>query len=76
MKSANHEYTIFKQICNLIPVHLVPKFARVFGADKKARTFSPWSHIVAMRHVQIAYSSPHMIGGVFLCLFIVEFVIL
>ncbi len=56
MKPAKHEYTILKQICNLIPAHLVPKLARSFGADKKARSFSPWSHIVAMLHVQIAHS--------------------
>ena len=36
--------------------HLVSKLARSFGFDKKARSFSPWSHIVAMRHVQIAHS--------------------
>ena len=47
MKPAKHQYTIFKQICNLIPVHRVPKLAR---------SFSPWSHVVAMLHVQIAHS--------------------
>jgi len=56
MKPVKHEYTILKQICNLIPAHLVPKLARAFGTDKKARSFSPWSHIVAMLHVQIAHS--------------------
>jgi len=56
MKPAKHKYTILKQICNLIPAHLVSKLARTFGADKKARSFSPWSHIVAMLHVQIAHS--------------------
>jgi len=56
MKPAKHEYTILKQICQHIPAHLVPKLARAFGADKKARSFSPWSHVVAMLHVQIAHS--------------------
>jgi len=56
MKPTKHEYTILKQICQQIPAHLVPKLARAFGADKKARSFSPWSHIVAMLHVQIALS--------------------
>ena len=55
MEPAKHEYAILKQICNLIPAHLVPKLARTFGADKKAHSFSPWSHIVAMLHVQIAH---------------------
>ena len=56
MKPAKHQYTILKQICQLIPAHLVPKLARSFEVDKKARSFSPWSHIVAMLHVQIAHS--------------------
>jgi hypothetical protein len=56
MKPAKHHYTILKQICNHIPAHLVPKLSRSFGVDKKARSFSPWSHIVAMLHVQIAHS--------------------
>ena len=55
MKPAKHQYTILKQICQHIPAHLVPKLARSFGIDKKARSFSPWSHVVAMLHVQIAH---------------------
>jgi len=54
MKPAKHNYTILKQICQHIPAHLAPKLARSFGIDKKARSFSPWSHVVAMLHVQIA----------------------
>ena len=56
MTPAKHDYTILKQICQHIPAHLVPKLARTYGADNKARSFSPWSHIVAMLHVQIAHS--------------------
>jgi len=56
MKPAKHQYTILKQICQHIPAHLVPKLSRSFGVDKKARSFSPWSHIVSMLHVQIAHS--------------------
>jgi len=56
MRPAKHQYTILKQICQHIPAHLVPKLARSFRVDKKARSFSPWSHVVAMLHVQIAHS--------------------
>ncbi len=56
MKPAKHQYTILNQICQHIPAHLVGKLARSFGVDKKARSFSPWSHIVSMLHVQIAHS--------------------
>ena len=56
MKPAKHKYTILQQICQHIPAHLVSKLSREFGVDKKTRSFSPWSHIVAMLHVQIAHS--------------------
>ncbi len=56
MKPAKHQHTIVKQMCNHIPAHLVPKLSRSFGVDKKARSFSPWSHVVSMLHVQIAHS--------------------
>jgi hypothetical protein len=56
MRPTKHNYTVLKQICQCIPPHLVPKLARAFGADKKARSFSPWSHIVALLHVQLAHS--------------------
>jgi len=52
MKPAKHQHTVLKQICQQIPAHLVPKLARAFGADKKARSFSPWSHVVAMRNLR------------------------
>jgi len=56
MKPAKHNYTILNQICQLIPPHLVTKLARAFGVERQARSFSPWSHVVAMLHVQIAHS--------------------
>ena len=56
MQPAKHNYTVLKQICQHIPAHLVPKLARNFGVDKQARTFSPWSHVVAMLHVHLAHS--------------------
>ncbi|MFC1765501.1 DUF4372 domain-containing protein [Planctomycetota bacterium] len=56
MKPTKHNYTVLKQICHCIPPHLVPKLARAFGADKKARSFSPWSHVGALLHVQLAHS--------------------
>ena len=50
------KYTVLKQICNLIPRNLVPRLARKHGVHKKARAFSPWSHVVAMLHAQLAHS--------------------
>ena len=50
------KFSVLKQICNLIPTHLVPKLARDTGADKKAREFSNWSHVVSLIHAQLSHS--------------------
>jgi len=47
---------VLRQICELIPTHLVAKLARETGADEKSRTFTPWSHIVAMTYAQISHA--------------------
>ncbi len=56
MKPAKAKYTTLQQICNLIPRNLVAKLAKKHGVDKQARSFSPWSHVVAMLHAQLAHS--------------------
>lgn len=48
--------TILRQLVELIPTHLVPKLARDHGVDKKARTFSPWSHVVALLYAQLSHA--------------------
>ena len=48
--------TVLRQIVELIPGYLVPKLARETGADEHARTFSPWSHVVAMLYAQVSYA--------------------
>lgn len=45
---------ILRQVCDLIPSHLVGKLARKHGIDKKSRGFSPWSHVVSMIFAQIS----------------------
>jgi len=35
---------------------LTAKLAREFGVDKKARTFSPWSHLVALLYAQLTHA--------------------
>ena len=53
---AGTKLSVLKQICNFIPGHLVPKLARQTGADKKARDFSNWSHVVSLLFAQLAHS--------------------
>jgi hypothetical protein len=48
--------SVLRQLCNFIPNFLVAQLARDTGVDKKARTFSPWSHVVCMLFAQLAHS--------------------
>jgi hypothetical protein len=56
MKPTKNKYTSLSQICKLIPRGLVSQLAKKHGVDKKARTFSTWSHVVSMLHSQLAHS--------------------
>ena len=53
---ARSQFTTLRQVCNLIPTHLVPKLARETGVDEQARTFSPWSHVVSLIYSQTTHS--------------------
>jgi hypothetical protein len=47
---------MLRQLVELIPAYLVPKLARKHGVDTRSRTFSPWSHVVALLFAQLAHS--------------------
>jgi len=51
------KYAVLTQVCQLIPPHLTGKIAREHGVDKKARTFSPWSHVVVLLFAQLIHAS-------------------
>lgn len=55
-KPTRTNLSVLAQLCNLIPAFLTPKLAREFGVDKKARTFSPWSHVVALLYAQLNHA--------------------
>ena len=48
--------TVLRQVCNLIPPHLVSQLARQTGANALARTFSNWSHVVALLYAQLVHA--------------------
>ncbi len=50
------KFTLLRQLCNYIPSHLVPRLARDTGVAAKARTFSPWSHVVSLCYAQLTHS--------------------
>jgi hypothetical protein len=56
MKSARSKFSTLQQVCAYIPGHLVAKLARRHGVDAQARTFSPWSHIVALLYAQLSHA--------------------
>ena len=53
---SRRDTTILRQLVELIPPHLVPKLARETGVEDRARTFSPWSHVVTMLYAQISHA--------------------
>lgn len=55
-KPTRSKFAILRQLCNLIPSHLVPKLARETGVDEQARTYLPWSHIVTLLFAQLTHS--------------------
>ena len=48
--------SVLRQLCNLIPTHLVAQLARQHGVDEQARSFSPWSHVVALLYAQLTHA--------------------
>ena len=52
----SHKFDTLHQICNLIPTFLVSKVAKRTGVDKKARSFTPWSHVVSMLYAQLVHA--------------------
>ena len=55
-KPTRTNLSVLAQLCKLIPGHLVSKLAREYGADKKSRTFKPWSHVVALLYAQFTHA--------------------
>lgn len=47
---------MLRQICNFIPAYLVGKLAKETGVENKARTFSPWSHLVTLLYAQLTHA--------------------
>jgi hypothetical protein len=61
MQTTNHKptrsrFTLLRQLCNLIPNHLVPGLARQYDAETKSRTFKPWSHVVSLIYAQLTHA--------------------
>jgi len=51
-----HYTSTLHQLCKLIPSHLTQKLAREHGVDRRARTFTPWSHVVSLLFAQLTHA--------------------
>jgi hypothetical protein len=48
MKPAKNKYTLLQQVITTILGKLVSALSAKHGVDKQSRTFSAWSHVVAI----------------------------
>lgn len=48
--------SVLCQLCKWIPPQLVAQLARQTGVEDKARTFSPWSHVVSLLFAQLTHA--------------------
>ncbi|WP_136078286.1 IS4 family transposase [Pontiella desulfatans] len=55
-KPARHRYTTLKQLCNLIPGHMVSSLAQKHGVDIQSRTYTPWSHVVSLLYAHFSHA--------------------
>jgi hypothetical protein len=53
---AGFSYTILRQVCNLIPPHLVKRLAELYGVDERSRGFTPWSHLVSLIYAHLTHA--------------------
>ena len=53
-KSARTKSAIFRQVCEIIPSHMVSKIARKY--EIKFRAITPWSHTVSMPYTQFTHA--------------------
>ena len=55
-KPTRSSFTLLRQLCNLIPNHLVSQLAREHAVEEKSRTFRPWSHVVSLLYAQLTHA--------------------
>jgi hypothetical protein len=55
-KPTASKLTVLRQLCNLIPPHLVCKLARETGVVSMTRSFSAWSHVVSLLFAQLTHA--------------------
>lgn len=55
-KRTGREFSVLRQVCELVPPHLVPRLARLHGVNFQERDFSAWSHVVCLLLAQLTHA--------------------
>ena len=55
INSTAGKLSVLRQICNLIPSHLVGKLVTQHRSGSQARTFSHWSQMVALLYSKVVH---------------------
>jgi hypothetical protein len=55
-KPARDRICVLAQLCKLIPSHATSRIVRELEDEKRARSFSAWSHVVALLYAQLCHS--------------------
>lgn len=50
------KFSVLRQLCNLIPPHLVAQLSRETGVDLLTHSFSAWSHVVCLLFAQFTHA--------------------
>lgn len=56
MKPSRHQFTVLRQVIELIPRNLVPKLANKHEVSKRARSFTLWSHVLSLVYTQLSHA--------------------
>jgi hypothetical protein len=56
IKPTRSTFSILRQLFKFFPRHEVKQIAQATGVEDKARTFSPWSHLVSLVYAQLTHS--------------------
>ena len=56
MTPSRHSLSVLGQLFQYIPRNLIPKLANEYGVSKRARRFTPTSHVLALMFAQVAHS--------------------
>jgi hypothetical protein len=55
-KPTRSNFTLSRQLCNLIPNHLAPQLAREHAVEEQSGTFRLWRHVISLIYTQLTHA--------------------